>query len=100
MNEKIKELKKVCKEMAATIKSAKSEYRTRREIRPIITVNEASRMRMALNKKQWEYRHHHIAYCELRGRLISQIEPKVREGNQSLRSLIESIKLQYGDSHE
>lgn len=41
------------------------------------------------------YRHMHIAYCELRGTPYERIEPKVREGNEPDRSLIESIKAKY-----
>ena len=38
-----------------------------------------------------EYRHSHIAYCELRGRTRDQIE-KPREGNEPNESHIEAIK--------
>ncbi len=38
-----------------------------------------------------EYRHYHIAYCELRGRKREEIE-KPKEGNEPYESWIEEIK--------
>jgi len=44
-----------------------------------------------LQRMSREYRHRHIAYCELRGRTREQIE-RPREGNEPDEKLIESIK--------
>jgi len=41
-----------------------------------------------------EYRHYHIAYCELRGRTRDQIE-KPRRGNEVNEQLIQNIKNEY-----
>jgi hypothetical protein len=43
------------------------------------------------------YRHMHIAYCELRGTPYERIEPKVREGNEPSRRLIDQYKEQYAE---
>ena len=40
------------------------------------------------------FRHNHIAYCELRGRLRSEIE-KPREGNEPSESLVDRIKKEW-----
>ena len=34
-----------------------------------------------LDRLRYEARHHHIAYCRLRGRTLEEIEPKTREDN-------------------
>jgi hypothetical protein len=41
------------------------------------------------------YRHHHIAYCELRGRIREQIE-KPGEYNLPSESIIKKVKEKYG----
>jgi hypothetical protein len=56
----------------------------------------ASQIRaIKLLKLQYEYRHHHIAYCELRGRTRLQIEPKTREHNEPNENYIKQIKEKY-----
>ncbi len=45
-----------------------------------------------INTLKWKFRHHHIAYCELRGRSYEQIERKVGEHNEPNRDQIEKIK--------
>ena len=47
---------------------------------------------LTLYKWQTEYRHNHIAYCELRGRKYEEIEQKVRSDNKPDRSRINKIK--------
>lgn len=44
-----------------------------------------------LDKKRYEYRHHHIAYCELRGRNREEIE-KPADDNHPSDSYIDEIK--------
>ena len=41
-----------------------------------------------------DYRHHHISYCELRGKTRDQIE-KPKSGNKPDEYMIEKIKLKY-----
>jgi alpha-D-ribose 1-methylphosphonate 5-triphosphate diphosphatase PhnM len=48
-----------------------------------------------LKKLQYEYRHHHIAYCELRGKTRLQIEPKVREYHEPNESYVKLLKKKY-----
>lgn len=40
---------------------------------------------------KWTYRHHHIAYCEMRGKTRDQIECP-RRGNQASQHKIDQIK--------
>jgi hypothetical protein len=47
-------------------------------------------------KLKHQFRHNHIAYCELRGREYNEIENPSKD-NQPNRKLIDSIKLQWGD---
>lgn len=55
--------------------------------------------RMAIGKQYQNisvnYRHHHIAYCLLRGTRYEQIENKVKPGNEPNWVLIETILKQY-----
>lgn len=55
---------------------------------------------MALDKLKHEFRHKHIAYCELRGRDRSDIEPFVKEGNEPNEQLIQAIKNQFAETEE
>lgn len=48
----------------------------------------------SLASAKYEYRHHHIAYCELRGRTRDEIESP-RDGNEPNESHINRIKEQY-----
>lgn len=45
-----------------------------------------------LKRWQVEYRHNHVAYCELRGRKYEEIESKVRPENKLDRSRVNKIK--------
>lgn len=49
-----------------------------------------------LNKLRREYRHRHIAYSELRGKIRSQIE-NPRENNLPNEEWIDKIKIEYTD---
>jgi len=42
-----------------------------------------------------DYSHHHIAYCELRGRTRDEIERQNHEGNRPNEDTIRSIKEEY-----
>ena len=46
----------------------------------------------AASMKAFNYRHYHIAYCELRGRTREQIEPNVHEGNEPDEAKVTKIK--------
>jgi len=70
----IDKLKSYLKETAANIRKTRQEYK------------EAQRGRKTswgllgeLHQLQRDYRHHHIAYCELRGRTRDQIERTLRD---------------------
>jgi len=55
----------------------------------------ASTMQIGLLNLKRDYRHHHIAYCELRGRTREQIEKYCRHNNKPNENTIFSIKEQY-----
>lgn len=46
-----------------------------------------------LDRLRYEARHHHIAYCLLRGRSMEEIESKTREDNAPNASYIDEIKM-------
>ena len=48
-----------------------------------------------LYTKSQKWRHHHIAYCMLRGKTYEQVEQKVRDGNEPDMGLVESIMSNY-----
>lgn len=49
------------------------------------------RIESEIMSKKWEFRHTHIAYCELRGRSREQIECP-REGNKASQYRIDKLK--------
>ena len=56
----------------------------------------AATMQIGLLHLKLDYRHHHIAYCELRGRTREQIERHTREDTPALNeNQINSIKEAY-----
>jgi len=55
----------------------------------------ASTMQIGLLNLKRDYRHHHIAYSELRGRTREQIEQYCRNDNKPCENTIFSIKEQY-----
>ena len=90
----IDKLKKFLKETAAEIRITRHQYK------------EAQRGKTTewgllgkLLKLQREYRHHHIAYCELRGRTREQIE-RPRDNHMPNESYIDDIKELYAWSEE
>ena len=52
-----------------------------------------------LHDLQYEYRHHHIAYCELRGRTRDEIETP-NDNHYPNSNYIEQLKEQYAWSEE
>lgn len=77
----IKELKQHIKELAKEIREKKG-------------LRKSSQYGLVpgLDRLRYEARHHHIAYCLLRGRTMEQIEPKTREDNKPHTSYIDEIK--------
>jgi len=61
---------------------------------------EASSLQCRLHYKRQDYRHHHIAYCELLGRTRDQIEPYYRPENPPNEHQIRKIKEEYAWSPE
>ena len=88
---KIQELKSWLKEDGERIRQLKADYK------------EAQRGNGTYSRHPdvagWNYRHHHIAYCELRGRTRDQIE-RPREGNEPNETKIQRIKEEYAWSPE
>lgn len=83
---KIDELKLKIKGMAEEIKSTNKELKAAK--------NNGSVLMYKLYRIRYECRHHHIAYCELRGRTRDQIE-QPREHNEANERAIETIKAVY-----
>ena len=84
---KIKELKEICKRQAHSIRTWNREWREHQrsgkgwqDWKPSVTY--ASSI---------DYRHHHIAYCMLRGTAYERIEPKVHPGNEPCWEKIKKI---------
>ena len=46
-----------------------------------------------LDRLRYEARHHHIAYCLLRGRTMEEIESKTREDNAPNMTYVNQIKM-------
>ena len=100
---KIQELKLKLKEMAIDIRSNRTELREKQSIASC-KYNEEGIPNMAEHIKIWSnlasrqsalidmkygYRHHHIAYCELRGKTRDQIE---KSKKSTCESYINTIK--------
>lgn len=67
---KFKELKQKLKEMAVEIRVMKNKRK-----------NVPDGYVPGLDRLRYDVRHHHIAYCLLRGRTIEEIERTTREDN-------------------
>ena len=86
-------LKKELKELAKEISIAKPQRKTvhftgERTMTP-------DRANTVCIRNKYQFRHMHIAYCEMRGKTREQIEPKVREGNYTNEMFIQKIKDEY-----
>lgn len=86
-------LKSELKQLAEKISNAKPQRKTEkftgeRTLSP-------SDARSICIRSKYEFRHKHIAYCELRGRTREQIEPKVKFNNEPNEFLINQIKNEY-----
>jgi len=92
MREKLFELKTDLKGKAKKIKADRQEHKQQQREQ-----NDHS-MGWEVYKLSRDFRHHHIAYCELRGRTRDQIE-QPREGNEPNEKLIDSIKSEYKDEY-
>jgi len=88
----IKDLKKFLKEQAVLIRATKKELKViQREVG-----DDCGRFKL-LSKLSKDYRHHHIAYCLLRGRVYESIE-KPHENNKPDMSYIQEIKDAYTEN--
>ncbi len=94
----IQKLKTYLKQTAENIKATRLTLKeTHKGIKKDIPAYE---LEHKISKLKYEYRHHHIAYCELRGKTRLQIEQKVKENNEPNESYIISLKEQYAWSPE
>jgi len=85
----IDKLKKNIKAQAVEIRKARHEYREAQR-----AGKSSYRKLWDLQKLQKNYRHHHIAYCELRGKTRDEIE-QPRDGNHPDECEINRIKTEY-----
>jgi len=88
----IDKLKAQLKETANEIRRTRFHHKEAQRANLLTTAN---KLLWKLHDLQYEYRHHHIAYCELRGRTRDQIEPKIRENNNPNERYIREIKEKY-----
>jgi hypothetical protein len=82
------ELKAKAKALRETKARLKEEQRNGRGFK-------AGTMQCGLLSLKRDYRHHHIAYCELRGKTREQIEHHYRDDNHPCETTIQSIKETY-----
>lgn len=93
MGPKMLKLKQWLKEQASAIKETKKKHKENQRLR-----NDNSLMG-SLFVASRNYRHHHIAYSELKGRTRDQIE-KPRQDNLPNEEKIQEIKERYTDGQE
>jgi len=86
----IDKLKQYCKTTAKSISKTRLEFKEAQRKSTDYYV-----LHSELNALIWIYRHHHIVYCELRGKTRKQIERKNRENNKPNDSEILRIKDRY-----
>lgn len=51
-----------------------------------------------IGKRQYEFRHQHIAYCLLRGREMHEIENKTRDDNKPNERYIDALLAEYEEA--
>ena len=93
----IDKLKMYLKETAEQIRTTRSQYKQAQRASLIQVANKSL---WKLHDLQYEYRHHHIAYCELRGKTREQIEAKVRDNHVANESYIKQLKKKYAWTQE
>lgn len=91
---KINMFKEELKNLAKEIRFLKSQ---RKPVRPITGTRRAHARNCAeqARLKGIKFRHMHIAYCILRGKEYSVIEPKVRKNNEPNMKWVEKIILEH-----
>ena len=88
MNTAILEFKNKLKSIATTIRELKDSRKEDKRTRPLWEIE------VKILKLKFEFRHNHIAYCELRGTPYDKIEsPSIY--NPPNGSLIEKIKIEW-----
>jgi hypothetical protein len=94
----IKKLKTYLKENALTIRETRIKLKNTQ--RGIDNEFPTWKLESKLSGFVYDYRHHHIAYCELRGKTRLQIEQKVKKNNEPSESYISDIQDKYAWSQE
>ena len=87
---KIQELKIVLKNLAEKIKKERIELKAKQRAGDM----DCWKLQWAQRDDAHSFRHHHIAYCELRGRTRDQIE-QPKEGHEACENTINNLKLKY-----
>lgn len=93
----IDKLKSYLKETAIKIRQTREQYKQAQRANLIQTAN---KFLWQLRDLQYEYRHHHIAYSELRGKTREQIEPKTRDNHKPNETYIRQLKKEYAWTQE
>jgi len=87
----IDKLKTYLKQTAVQIRETRAKYKEAQQANLIRVANKELFHLLCLSE---DYRHHHIAYCELRGKTRDQIE-QPRDNNAPNEFKIKEIKNQY-----
>lgn len=93
MKTKRLELKQWLKTEGLRIKETRNKHKNKQRL------NNNNELMCYLFSMSWDYRHHHIAYSELRGRTRSEIE-NPRDNNLPNEEWILSIKKKYFDEQK
>lgn len=83
----MKELKTELKELATTIKTTKNELKNYQRKH----CGDTGKFQNEKIRLQYEFRHKHIAYCQLRGRKYEEIERNCSRAGDPNKSYIQEI---------
>jgi hypothetical protein len=86
---KKQELKKLAKEIRHYKPRRKQDKRGELSLYQVIC---------EIGKRQYEFRHQHIAYCLLRGREMHEIENKTRDDNQPNERYVNALLAEYEEA--
>lgn len=90
IKEKFLAIKEMLKTEAKEISTSKVECKNKQRSGAYAGHEQGS-----LLNKRYEWRHKFIAYCQLKGRTLEEIEPKCRIGNEPDQNLVDKFKQEF-----
>ena len=90
IKERILEIKEMLKTEAVEIATRKVACKNKQR-----SGTYAGREQSTLLDMRYEWRHKFIAYCQLKGRTLDEIEPKCRVGNEPDQNLVDKFKEEF-----